>query len=425
MAYSTKHCCYFQDLRTRITGTRLLDANKSAYFYKWKYGDDIRLLNFTERQTEIVNGNTVTPTVLFFTNYLHRLAYSQVAVIWYILGYLSLLSILLLLALKIEQTKHSIFQFLFAIACLFPFTVGWRFHCSSGQMYIHYAFVAIAALYAYTKEQKIVAGLLAGIVTAARLPYIIVFAPLFLFKKNNKMFLPYVGIIIVLWTLTSLVYGIQVWSDYFNAMPFYGFENIGKIPKIRNELTIHLPRYLEGMPTFKTPELATFDSWDKADIFSIQKLLILLHLPSSAIILYLLYISICIILFLGINQWHPRFYQQQKLCILFAILLILLLEYFLPALRFNYNFVQFLVVISIIVFFDIRITQAAKWLLAIGILLNIFRVYWLPESYSLGEVLCILAVIITIIQSQKDERSIANEFNVVGRFINRLLAFFH
>ncbi|MDI9365024.1 MAG: glycosyltransferase 87 family protein [Flavobacterium sp.] len=413
---------YFQDLRTRITGTRLLDAHKSAYFYKWQLGDDIRLLNFTERQTEIVNGNTVTPIVLLFTNYLHRLAYWQIVVIWYALGYLSLLSILLLIAQKIASHQYTKHQFLFAIACLFPFIVGWRFHCSSGQIYIHYTLLAVASLYAYTKNKKILAAILAGIVTAARLPYIIVFVPLFLFKKNNKMVVPYLAIIIVLCTVTSLTYGTQVWIDYFKAMPFYGFENMGTIPNIRNAFTINLPSYLEGMPTFKTPELVAYERLDTADIFSVQKLLILLHLPSSAAVLYTMYVFVMGLVFLFINKWHTRFYQQQKLFILFAMLLLLLLEYFLPARRYNYNFVQFLVIISVIVFFDIGMSQLAKWLLAIGILLNIFRVSWIPESYSLGEVLCIGAVMLTIIQSRKYEGSTTNAFNVVGGFVNKLLA---
>jgi hypothetical protein len=414
----------FNDLKTRIYGTRLLDANKSAYFSKWQQGDPMYLYNSTERQTEIVNGNTVTPTVLLFTNLLNRLPLRSVATVWYLLSYLFFFGCILFLLSKVLKQQSNSNIFLIACASLFCLVAGWRMHCLSGQMYILYAFMGIAAYYFYSKDKMILAALFAGLLTAARLPALLLFAPLFLFKKNST-FLWYYGLsFAATFLVTILAYGTHVWQDYFAAMHYYELENIGAIPEIRKAIEVTVPSQMEGLPTIANPVLSNYVNWINADIFSIQKLLIKLHLPSSSGILYSLFLVYSIGLFVIINRFNARFYLNQKLLTLFCAVLLFSSDYFLPALRFNYNFVLFLMVIAIILFFNLRMGIAAKALMLVGIGLNLIKLNFIPDAYSVGEIFCILAALITIVNNRTLVTDEVFEYNWIAKRITSYLGLY-
>jgi hypothetical protein len=414
----------FNDLRTRVTGTRLLNANKSSYFYKWQNGDDLRLLNATEQQSQIVNGNTVTPAVLLLTDGLHRLPLATIATIWFYLSYALFFGIIALLFVKFSKNQSATNIFLLLCAASFCLIAGWRMHCLKGQMYILYAAMAVASYYCYYRNQTTAAAILGALLTICRLPAVLLFLPLFLFKKNTRFLLIYCITLVLAVTGTMLFFGTHIWSDYFSAMQFYGLENAGAIPEIRNTDAISVPAVMEGLPSFVSVKLAQYENTIQPDIFSVQKLLIQLSLPNTSGILYASFFLFVVFLFLLINRFNPRFYLNQKLMILFAAVLLVICEYFLPALRFNYNFVQFLVVISIIMFFNFRMNWMAKMLMTGGIFLNLIKVGFLPDAYSIGEILCLAAAVLTIIQNKALVQDEVFEYNWFARRLTGFLGLY-
>jgi hypothetical protein len=410
-----------QDLRTRVTGTRLLNNNKSPYFYKFQIGDPVSILNTTERQAEIVNGNTVTPTVLLFTNLLHQLPLHNIRDIWYILSYLFFFGIIIFLVLKTFKKYTSTNYFLLFCASLFSLIAGWRLHCTAGQMYIIYAALGVATFYFYQKENFLLAAIFAGILTACRLPALLVFLPLFIFKKNTKLLVYFCLTVVGIFILTFFVYDINIWKEYFSAMQYYSLENAGLIPQVRPGCNITIPDYSEGVPNFITAKINSYAAWNNPDVFSIQKILVKLHLPSTPSILYSLFFVYSTTLFCIINKFNPKFYSNQKLLLVFASILMVSADYFLPALRFNYNFMQFLIVISVMMFFNLTMPKFAKCLLAIGILINIVKLNFIPDCYSLGEVLCLSAVVLTIIDNKIFLQDEVFEYNWIGNVLTRNL----
>ncbi len=411
----------YTDLRTRVTGTRLIDNQKSPYFYKFQIGDPTSILNATERQSEIVNGNTVTPTVLLFTNLLHKLPLHNIRDIWYIISYLFFFGIIFFLVLNTLKKYEFSNYFLLLCASLFCLIGGWRLHCTAGQMYIIYAALGVATFYFYQKGNFLVAAILAGILTACRLPAFLVFLPLFIFKKNTKL-LTYFGLTVIsIFILTFFVYDINIWKEYFSAMQYYSLENAGQIPQIRSNINFVIPDYSEGIPNFSTAKINSYAAFNNPDIFSIQKILVKLHLPSTPSILYSLFFVFITTLFFIINKFNRKFYSNQKLLLLFSSILMIIADYFLPALRFNYNFMQFLIVISVIMFFNLTMPKFAKCLMAIGILINIVKLNFIPDCYSVGEVFCLCAAILTIIDNKIFLQDEIFEYNWIGNVLTRNL----
>jgi Glycosyltransferase family 87 len=388
----------YNDLKTRVTGTRLANIKYSAYFHKWNpTKDDIRLLNTDERAHEIVNGNTVTPSVLVVTKSFHELPLKKIIDSWFILSYAALFSILFLFYKKMNLNSNQFFIFL--ISALFLLSVAWRGHILIGQIYIFYTLIGVWCLFFYSNNKKLPSGIFAGFLVGLRFPAAILFLP-FLFFKEKKLFI--IGGIIGFITIVSFSiyeYGFDIWQDYFKAMKIHGLENSNAIPPTITIYEYSSPEFTEGVPNRISTELSNYMQWCNGDIFSIQRLLVKLQLPSTSLVLITLYGSFATLLFLLVNRLNKDFYKKESLLILFSTLLFFVADYFLPALRFNYNFVQFLVPLSVLFFYKLQISKISIILLCIGIALSLVKLF--PESYSVGEVFCILSMITILIQNKK------------------------
>ena len=181
---SFKNSSVYNDLRTRVTGTRLLNHQKSAYFGKWETGDPITLQNPTRNSAQLVNGNTVTPTVMLFTKKLNNLPLHSIVNFWYYSTYFCLLAIVAMFCFKIYKNK-TLSPLLIILVALFSVTAGFKMHCFTGQMYIFYTFFVALSLFLFTENKLILAAIVAGIVTTFRLPMALLFLPFFFFQKKQ------------------------------------------------------------------------------------------------------------------------------------------------------------------------------------------------------------------------------------------------
>ncbi len=405
----------YNDLRTRVTGTRLQEFGKSAYFGKWEKGDPTSLQNPTRTTPILVNGNTVTPTVLLFTKSLHHLQLKTIATIWYYGSYFCLIGIVLLLSLKIYKNKNTS-PFVITLVALFAIAGGFKIHLLAGQMYIYYTFLAALSFYLYTESKWAAAAIVAGILTTLRLPMVLLFLPIFLFQFNKKYLITFFSTVVICIFATQFFMYNTIWTDYFSAMQHYALENAKLMPEGTIDTYI-VPSYSEGVTNYFATDYANYYNHLQSDIFSIQRLLVILHLPSSANIMYVLYLTFCIGLFLLIKKLNPNFYTSKKLFLIFALVLVLCFDYFIPALRFSYNFVQLSLLISLIVFFNIYINKTAMLLFVIGIVLNIFKLTFIPDCYSVGEVFCMFATVNVLINTKVAVQNEVFQLGWLGRNI--------
>ena len=406
------------DLQTRVFGAKYALAHHNAYTYAWRVEDNIDLYSPATTRQQVINGNTVTPFVLLLTASLTSLPLGITSLLWYTLSYL-LLSICIIMVASKLLLKPSIANIiLLLVVTSFPLLSSWQLHCNSGQTYILYTVLATTCLYFYHKNKLLLAAILAGILTACRLPMLLLFVPIVLYKKNTTVLLPYFITLAVCIVLPIIIFNPLIWQQYFSAMHVYELELYNQIP---TSSQAYIPNF-----SFKNLNLAsTYIPITKvllptvqSDIFSIQKLLYLLHLPSNSSNLYTLYTCTAIFLFLIIYRVNPLFIYSLPLFLLFFALLVLLFDYFVPAPRFGYNFVQYFYVIAVIVIFKIRFTNFGKILLGVGVLLLIIRVQVIPESYSLGELLCLTAVVHTMAYNkQTNNKNEIFQYNWLGNLL--------
>ncbi len=398
----------YNDLKTRVIGSRLANVGYLPYTHKWNPAkDDIRLLNAHEKPTQIVNGNTVTPTVLLATKWFHELALSTITKTWFWLSYLALFIIFYIFVKQYNYNNKK--TLLICFSFLFSLMTSWRMHQLKGQMYIFYALIAVLCIYCYQRNNMILGGLLAGILLALRIPSILLILPLLILQFNKQFFWTCLLSAFALVALSIYVYDISIWQDYFSSLKMYELENAGLIPELNTpQYHYTIPRINEGVWNIYTGNLYSYELWLGYEIPSVQKLLITLHLPSNKFMLGFLYLIFCIGTFLIIKNFHTDFYKKEPLLILFASVLFFSVDFFLPALRFNYNFVQFLLPIAIILIYNIPIYKNGLLLIIIGISMNLIKLF--PLCYSTGEFLSMMGVFLIIIQNNKTKNEIFKHY---------------
>ena len=76
------------DLRDRVVASRMLDAGKDVYFYKWSPGDPERLLNPNVDRSGAGNGVTAAPGSLYLQSWFAFLPYPVLRIVWMVFQYL-------------------------------------------------------------------------------------------------------------------------------------------------------------------------------------------------------------------------------------------------------------------------------------------------------------------------------------------------
>ncbi len=421
IAYKNK--AVYNDLRTRVTGTRLQDYQKSAYFGKWEQGDPIYLQNATRVTPQLVNGNTVTPAVLLLTKKLHTFSLSFIKDFWFYSSYFCIIAIIAMLCFKLYKSNKA-HPLMIIVLALFALSTGWKIHCFTGQMYIYYTFLASLSLFLFTEKKYVAAAIFAGIVTLCRLPMALLFVPIFLYKKNNAFIVTYIITIAFCIICTQVFVQPNIWNEYFAAMQQYAFENANLMPEGNVEI-FNFASQTEGVHNyFDNNTLNYYFNTLQSDIFSIQRLLFKLNMPSSARIMYVFFATFSISLFVLMQKLNANFWLQKKHFILFCIILTLCFDYFLPAKRFSYNFVQLMLLLSVVVYFKFKINNTAISLFALGVLLNVYKLHFIPDAYSLGEVCCIFAAVVVLTTNKIKEQNEVFELGWLGSNITTWLGLY-
>ena len=206
-------------------------------------------------------------------------------------------------------------------------------------------------------------------------------------------------------------------------MQQYGLENANTMP-LGTPTIIHFNAFTENIPTVYNINAQSYLASIQPDIFSIQRLLVKLALPNTSTTMYILFGIFSVAMLLLIQKFNPNFWMQKKLLILFALILTLSFDYFIPALRFSYNYVQLILLIGVIIYFNFKISTISYLTMGLGIVLNIFKINFIPDAYSLGEVCCIFAALLVLVKNKANKQNEIFELGWLGRYITTWLGLY-
>jgi hypothetical protein len=311
------------DLRTRVTGARLLEHGLDPYHYTWHPGEPLDYCNPVENPGGAVNGTTVTPTLLLLHLPLSMLQYRRGHFVYLTAQWLLLLGLgwLWLRACATLRQRWLVALFLTG----FTFTAGWRLHAERGQAYVLLAFV-FAYWLTVTLDAKrgngFWAGCVGGFLMALR-PSFLVLAPFLVLHRRGQLAGAAVGLIAG--AALPMLLNPAVWSEYFSAMSAHS--NLYRNDVHPPQGPPVFPPSIEGMPLAHIKGYAEIRYSDYSGNALLSHLHVA-HFPPPA----LLFIGLALF---GLWLWLARRWAIEQLLPGLAAW-IFLIDFFLPAARFSY-----------------------------------------------------------------------------------------
>jgi hypothetical protein len=326
------------DLRNRVVGARLAKLGKNPYFFKWDKSYSYKILDPRDYPELPMNRLTVPPTVLQLHSIFCDLPYKTQRYLWTFLQWIMLLLAIHLFAKtvsNIEMRKLIWIINLFFIASGFIF----RLHVERGQIYILYTFLFALGYNIYNsriKFSEFLSGLIIGYAGALRFPLLLVGLPFLLKRKLKFIFGQISGFIIGI--LSSILFsGIETWKSYFRAMPLHTKYHQGLF-----ELGTDKYPYLD-VEGFKNLWIGARLPISDSSIQGILKSYFDIYIPE-----YLLYASFLIVLSGSVLVFVKKIKNFSSTTLfLYASIMILVSELFIPAARYSYNNVFWITLFSL------------------------------------------------------------------------------
>ena len=380
------------DLRIRVVASRLLATEHSPYFHKWSPAEGEYLLDPNDHSSRLVNGNVVTPAVLYLIYPLSWQSYPTVRVIWtvmqFLLGFLSLF-------LLFKNKVGSLFSIPASIIVVgLICTDIWLLNIDRGQIYIFYTFLFAVIYKLYTSRRKhnmILSGFMGGLFIFFR-PLAGILGLVFLLNGNKKWIVGCVAGFIIGCSLFVLPKP-SLWKDYFIAMNEYGNEYTGSSHPGIHRIEYEKPAIVEGTDNlgqaqeFNVSGLNTIYSYGKKAGIIISK-------NQSYLSYFLLVILLCFIFYKYKGNG-----SDAKSLFLFAFLLYILAELFVMAPRNPYNLIQWIFPLSLI-FLQARYNHPSFVLLITGLLLLHNFPFVFPYQALLAELLFFAIIVYYILFSR-------------------------
>ncbi|MCF7859012.1 MAG: glycosyltransferase 87 family protein [Candidatus Cloacimonetes bacterium] len=324
------------DLRNRVVGSRLILQKLDPYFTKWKEGDSVRLLDPRDNPDWEVNRVTVTPTMLQLFIPLSLLNYSIIRMIWLFLQWLMLL---LTIFLFTKITKYKQARMLIWICGLFFIGTSyfWRLHVERGQIYIFYVLIFSLFFYFLAKKKQLSSGISLGFLIALRPTFILVLIPLLIKKKWKLTFFSITALLLIV-LLTVTFTNWEVWNSYFRAMNIHAQIHLDTV---QSPSTYYPYINIEGVGNLFS--LANIPINDTSIQYLFRSIGITLNSNNMKIIFFIfIFVTSSLI-------YKFRTKIDEYKMIIIASLLVILSEFFIPAARYSYNNVTFLIPMSLII----------------------------------------------------------------------------
>jgi len=331
------------DLRNRVVGARLLGQGHSPYFYKSSPSDEERLMDPNDIPARLVNGNTVTPAVLYVTYPLTFLNYRSIRLIWTILQILAVLAIVWMMLRRYIESSPLTAAGIVILGLIS--SDYWFMHVERGQMTVFYVFLFALMYFAYTarwKYAEFISGFVGGLFILFR-PFAIFAGIGFLIHGKMKW---------VKGCITGAISGIlifvvpspSVWKDYFKAMEEYGNECLGKGHVIGNTSPNIYPAVIEG-----AGNLTAIQGFDISSMPSMYGYFIKLGINYTPVISWLA--CGCVLCTISILFFRLRKRTTAAGLFLFAFLAYLTGELFMLNWRSPYSLIEWVFPLFLIVQF--------------------------------------------------------------------------
>lgn len=373
------------DLRARVVGTRLANnTDHSPYYHRWTPEDGERLLDPNDDPGWIVNGNVVTPAVMYVTGPIADLPYKKVRLIWTLLQFIAaVLSLFLLAGRTPQRWWPPLIVVLLAVIC----SEAWIYHVERGQMYIFYALGFAIIYWLYTAKWKFadyVAGLVAGLCVFFR-PTMLIFFTGFLLQRKLRFIAGAISGAIIGGLIFVLPH-IDHWKEYSKAMKEYSNAMIGKGTYIDAKQEA-MPAQVEG-----TTNITQFDYFNGEGLQSLYtyflKFGIKINNTDATVFLLL------IVLISGYIFWrNSRKGVNADQLFLYGFLLYIVAEIFAVAPRGGYNTVQWIFPLFI-AWKYISVNQILLIAFITGVLFFHHFPFSFPYQHDLAEMIFILLIAI-------------------------------
>jgi len=378
------------DLRNRVVAARVaMELGQDPYYFKWTRDYSDRFLDPADNAAIPVARVTVPPTTLLLQSSISRPPYLAQRYIWFFFQWLLLLaSIFILTRLTSSPAARKmiwILGLLFISGAYF-----WRLHVERGQMYIFYVFLFALSLYICQKfgEEKkgqSAAGLILGYLASLRPPFLFALLPFLIYKKFRLSSFAVLGFTASI-LFTSIFLPPSLWVSFYNSASFQGTMRTEEGTNFR---AIGADR-AEGV------ELKNFLPVPGED-GSLQRIIHALsgRWPGNNALLALLFGTMALVI---AYLYKFKILEPDGTNLFFVgIALVFLSEFFIPAPRWPYANVIWLIPLALIISSAVKIQKITPLLFVVfslsaaGLFFNI-GFHLIPYLTLLGDFFILLAV---------------------------------
>lgn len=378
------------DLRNRVVGARVMLEGLDPYHFKWSDAYPDTLLDPVDNPDNEVSRVTVPPTVLMLHVPLARLPYHAQRTMWLYVQWLLLLASIFFFSRCARSRDQA--KAIWIVGLFLSCTGIWRFHVERGQVYILFVFLAALAYWLSRRTWKHAAlwgGIVLGIAASMRPTLALILLPMLVFRKW-KLSAGLVAGLVVFVLLSVAIFGVPLWKDYSSAMRYHERDNLGLAQSLSEENTT---RYIEGTGYYGSyrefPYINTSVQWFLKSNWDINA-------KTSALFSMLAFVILLAAAYL-VLFWRRDVSLETVLLFGFSIMLVA--EFFLPAVKTYYFNIIWLVPLSLLILCTEEIRSVPAWQNAVGLVLLfagallVFSAFWLDYEAWAGEGLITLSFV--------------------------------
>jgi len=390
------------DLRVQVTHARVMLEGRDPYTFFWNEKESDLLLMPVEPSNLPYSNITISPTVLLLRATVADLPYKIQRYSWSILQWVLLVLSILFISKSTDSPYKSRLIWIFGLIFIAG-SVFWRLHVERGQVYILYVFFASLALWILSKDNKIshiIGGIVLGLLFCIRPPMLLIAIPFLIYKKWKILIGEVIGAIIGIFS-PMILGGLRIWNSYIINSQGYGnwYTNVRTV-----ELEYNFPnRVIEGMGNIgKMADIPAADT----SVLSLVRDYFSFFLSTKMLAVILL------IIILGFSIFVLSL-KIKKLSIsgifLIGIFFTSVCEYFLPAPRFTYQDVIWLLSISLLIL-SFRLSELLKSYLNILLFLGLFfsvSYTYVPGGLRFADLMIIIYIFaMTVLMLSKQKKNI-------------------
>lgn len=328
------------DLRNRIVGSRLMIRGLDPYHFKWNTDYPETLLDPLDKPKIPITRTTVPPTTLAFLIPVANLPYKLIRILWCVFQWAALVLCLFIFARSAKSKTES--NLIWIIGLMFiSGGHAWRLHNALGQIYILYVFLlSLAFLFSkkLNKTGPAIGGFLIGLTASMRFTLVFMGIPFLVFRRWKHLFWSIIGFLSGI-AGSVMIAGVGVWESYYSAMRTYG-----KIRFFWNQFPSgDYPQIIEG--TNWAMEYPHFAFGGDSSLYHLCQRILGINIAAYAIpVIFVFSIISIAVLFQYRRKSFPFGLVFQ-----IGVLLSFMSEFLLPARRWSYQDVIWLVLFALVI----------------------------------------------------------------------------